>query len=277
MAQARSLIGPVPRSPGDRRLLAVDATSVVRPGPSGRYFRVHYAISLPEFRCEFIEVTDSTEVERFERFPVAPRDLFLADRGYCTREGVAHILESGGDVLMRLHSTALPLLHRDSEQRLDLRKRLQSSQQRGPRAWEARLEFAGRRWPVRVCSIRKSQEAAELAKRRILRRASKSQRAVRQATLDFAEHVMVLTTLPETEIDAAGALELYRARWQIELTFKRLKSLLDLDDLPKTTDASAVAWIQGKLLTALLIEALARESRLFSPWGFDLAAAQRMA
>ena len=72
-------------------------------------------------------------------------------------------------------------------------------------------------------------------------------------------------------------LDIYRARWQIELCFKRLKSLLQLGHLPKESDESARAWIQGKLLTVMLIERLIEEARFFSPWGFDLAASQSMA
>jgi hypothetical protein len=53
--------------------------------------------------------------------------------------------------------------------------------------------------------------------------------------------------------------------------------LLQLGHLPKKTDASARAWIEGKLLTALLIEHLVTEARFFSPWGFDLSAAQPLA
>jgi IS4 transposase len=66
-------------------------------------------------------------------------------------------------------------------------------------------------------------------------------------------------------------LDLYRARWQIELCFKRFKSLLGLGHLPKRSDASARAWIEGKLLTVLLIERLVDEARFFPPWGFDIA------
>ena len=46
------------------------------------------------------------------------------------------------------------------------------------------------------------------------------------------EVIRVLTTLPRQEAPAPVILRLYRLRWQIELLFKRLKSLLHLDALP---------------------------------------------
>jgi IS4 transposase len=59
-------------------------------------------------------------------------------------------------------------------------------------------------------------------------------------------------------------------RWQIELVFKRLKSLLRLGHVPKKNDLSALAWIQAKLLIALIIERLSVEARFFPPWGFEV-------
>jgi IS4 transposase len=75
-------------------------------------------------------------------------------------------------------------------------------------------------------------------------------------------------------------VEWYRVRWQIELVFKRLKSLANLGALPMRTDDSARAWLYGKLFVALLVEKLLRHARTFFFWalspGYD-APAQRMA
>ena len=48
-------------------------------------------------------------------------------------------------------------------------------------------------------------------------------------------------------------LALYRLRWQIELAFKRLKSLAGLDLLPARSAALGRAWIAAKLIIATLI------------------------
>jgi hypothetical protein len=55
-------------------------------------------------------------------------------------------------------------------------------------------------------------------------------------------------------------------RWQIELVFKRLKSLLRLGHLPKYDARSSRAWLYGKLLIALLTQKLIRMGRDISPW-----------
>ena len=119
--------------------------------------------------------------------------------------------------------------------------------------------------------------AADRARRKLRRVASKNGKQLKPETLEFAGYVFVLATLAPGLLDTNAILDLYRARWQIELCFKRLKSLLRLGHLPKQSDESARAWIQAKLLTALLIERLTEQARCFSPWGFDRAAAQPMA
>jgi IS4 transposase len=93
---------------------------------------------------------------------------------------------------------------------------------------------------------------------------------VQAQTLELAEYVVVLTSLSPRDVSAIRVLGLYRGRWQIELVFKRLKSLLGVGELAKYDEDSAKAWLQAKLLTALLMERLEREAFLFSPWGYPL-------
>lgn len=262
---------------GGRRLRAVDATTVEEPGATGTDWRVHYTVRLPELTCDFFEVTDVRGPETYKRVPVEAGDVVLGDRGYSHREGVAHVVQHGGDVVVRLTSTGFPLVEPTGDLPFDLLSHLRTLDGHLAAQWSVAFHAAGQSWQARVCAIRKSQAAADLAKKKILQMASKKQKAVRPETLEFAEYVMVLTTLPPTTLDAAGVMALYRARWQIELCFKRIKSLLQLGHLPKHSDKSARAWIQGKLLTVLLIERLIIEARFFSPWGFQLPTPQPVA
>ena len=61
-------------------------------------------------------------------------------------------------------------------------------------------------------------------------------------------------------------LELYRLRWQIELAFKRWKSLCHFDRLPNYRDDTILSWLYAKLLLALLMQRMASgASALFPP------------
>lgn len=90
--------------------------------------------------------------------------------------------------------------------------------------------------------------------------------ATRPGTLELAKYVLVFTTHPSGS--ASEVLELYRMRWQVELMFKRLKNLEQLDHLPKHDDRSSRAWVYGKLLVALLVQKLIRIGREISPWRY---------
>jgi len=90
-------------------------------------------------------------------------------------------------------------------------------------------------------------------------------------TGECAKYVIVFTTFPAAESPAERVLECYRLRWQLELVFQRFKSLAELGHLPKHNDASAKAWLYGKLLVALLVEKLIRSALADSPWGYGMA------
>jgi hypothetical protein len=264
-------------APEGRRLRAVDATTVEEPGATGTDWRVHYCISLPDFQCDFFELTDVRGAETYKRLPIAPGDIILGDRGYCHREGVAHVLRQRGDVIVRLNSTNFPMLAADRDEPFALLPSLRRLRGCRPGEWPVRFKTVDGMWKARLCAVRKSKAAAESAKKKIQQEASKKGKRLKADTLEFAEYVFVLATLDADLVGTHEVLGLYRARWQIELCFKRLKSLLQLGHLPKYSDESARAWIQGKLLTVLLVERLIEEARLFSPWGFELAASQPVA
>ena len=127
----------------------------------------------------------------------------------------------------------------------------------------------------RVCAVRKTNEAIVAAHAKIRKTAQRKQTQVQPDTLRFARYVIVFTTYPPEEFPAADVLEWYRLRWQVELVFKRFKSLARLGHLPKYDDDSAQAWLYGKLLVALLVEKVLCHARAVSPWGYNVAPATK--
>jgi hypothetical protein len=63
---------------------------------------------------------------------------------------------------------------------------------------------------------------------------------------------VAVTSLPHS-VSTDEVLETYR--WQVETHFKRLKSIPGFGDLPKKNPAASEAWLNGKIMAALLIEA----------------------
>ena len=82
---------------------------------------------------------------------------------------------------------------------------------------------------------------------------SKKQKKLSEETAFTHEYMFVATSLP-AEISASEILSCYRLRWQMELAFKRLKSLLQLGSIPTKTEEAGETWINGKILLSLLTE-----------------------
>jgi hypothetical protein len=278
LAQQMRGTADLPLEAAGRRLRAVDATSVSEPGSTGTDWKVHWAVNLADLQCDFFELTDIREGgETFRRVPVMAGDILMGDRVYAAPPGVSHVVKAKGDVLVRLNRQALPLFERDGR-RMDLLAFLRALQGKTPREQEARVRHPRGGWITgRLIALRQSAEVTRSIQRRLRRRAQRSQEAVSVESLQFAEYFMLWTTLTHA-FSTATVLELYRLRWQIELVFKRMKSILGLGHLPKKDPLSARAWLEGKLFTGLLIERMVHTAESFSPWGYAWAApAQPMA
>ena len=248
----------------------VDGTIVKEPGKTGSQWRILYSLRLPDLYCDYFDLAPAAGAgngESFARVPVEAQDLMLADAGYCSVPSIRSVVQRKAQVVVRINPQSLPLIGSDGK-KLDLLSLLQQLKQaHDVGEWDVML--AGKPPIVgRVCAIRKSEQAIERAHRRIQRRASKKQTTPKATTWEYAKYVAVFTTA--TALPSATVLEWYRVRWQIELSFKRLKSLTQLGHLPKYDDQSVRAWLYGKLFVALLTQKLVRVGRELSPWGYVL-------
>ncbi|SDQ53397.1 Transposase DDE domain-containing protein [Pseudomonas grimontii] len=245
-----------------RRLLAVDGSVVTEPGAVTSTWRLHYTMQISTLRCCEVQVTSTKVGESLAQFTVQPGDVFLADRGFANRRGINHVLNGGGDVLVRMNLSSLPL---KDEQGLPFEQlaQLRTLQPGQSGEWPAVMQGSNGNVAVRVCAYRKTEEQRLEGERKLKRTGQKKQKKVQPQTVEAAGYVVVVTTLDC--LDAQGILALYRHRWQVELAFKRMKSLLGLSHLRKKNPEGAKAWLQGKLLVACLIERLIATGEHFSP------------
>ena len=257
---------------GGFQVRALDATTVKEPGKTGSLWRVHYSVRLPSLACDFFKLTETKGVgtgESFLQFPIGAGDYLLADRGYSTARGLRHVVQAGGLVTVRVNTGSLVLQEADG-QPFDLLRKVKTLRRAGRiGAWEVRaVDAAGVAATGRACAIRKTQEAIRIAHKGLRRQASKRGTQLQPETLEYAKYVILFPTFPATRFSAADVLEWYRTRWQVELVFKRFKSLAELGHLPKHDEQSARAWLYGKLFVALLVEKLIGHARAISPWGY---------
>ncbi len=206
------------------------------------------------------------------QFPIRAGDYVLADRGYSTAAEIGYLAQAGGWVTVRVNTGALAFQEVDAEP-FDLLGKVSCLQAPlAVRSWSVKVVSAQQlRVSGRVCAIRKTEEAIRIVQEGFRKEAARKGRQLQPQTLEFAKYVIVFTTFPAAEFSAADVLEWYRLRWQVELVFKRFKSLAALGHLPKHDDESAKAWLYGKLLVALLVEKLIGHATAISPWGYRLA------
>jgi|SRR5215475_9185107 len=270
LAEQTRGISRVPALTPGRRLRAVDATTVSEPGSTGTDWKIHYCVNLGDLECDFFELTDvENGGETFRRVPIRAKDIMLGDRIYATPPGVAHILDSGGDAVVRLNRQTLPLFNSQGA-RLEVLRLLRGIKRGRPYQWKTRVRHPKGGWlNGRFLAIKLSAEATRLARKRLARRANRRQQTLSSESWQAAQYLMIWTSLPDA-FPAVTILELYRLRWQIELVFKRMKSIIGLGHLPKTDPTSSRAWVHGKLFVALLVERMIEAAKSFSPWGYPL-------
>jgi hypothetical protein len=263
----------MPQTHRGLRMRLVDSTIIKEPGDTGSQWRVLYSLSVPSWQCDFFRLTSSKGAgngESLKYFSIKKGDCLLADRGFSHLPGIEDIHRRGGRVIVRLNEQTTPLELEDGSSLVLLTwlEKFSDPGQVGEIcAWLPAPKGSKERLPVRLCAVRKSVEAVALAQRKLKRKASRKQTELREVTLEQNAWIVVLTTIESEILSVVEVLEWYRVRWQIELAFKRLKSLGDVGHLPKHDAASSRAWVYGKLLVALLSEKMQRHAAAFSPWG----------
>src|ERR1700687_3775309 len=124
---------------------------------------------------------------------------------------------------------------------------------------------------LRLVIRRKDPDQAEAEQKRLLKDAKKRGKQPDPRSLAPPKYLPLLPSLPAAAFPPADILALYRFRWQIELAFKRFKSLAGLDMLPAKKPELAQAWIYARLIVAIIAEQIAGQVPDSSPSGLDNA------
>jgi hypothetical protein len=120
---------------------------------------------------------------------------------------------------------------------------------------------------LRLIVWRKTPEQAQAEQKRLLKNAKKRGTKIDPRSLEAAKYVMLVTSLPADAFPACDVLAIYRFRWQIELAFKRMKSLAGLDELAAKDPALSQAWLYARLIAFLIAEQIAGQVPESPPCG----------
>ena len=245
-------------------VLAVDATTVQKPGAKGTTARVHYALRLTDLRAMAIHVGDATVGETLRNFAMAAGQLWIADRGYSNANSIAHAVAAKADVLIRFALGPLPLFDAVGNA-LDTRAKIQSVTAAGSHREFSVWVRPHKADPIQARLIvqRLPEDKAAEARKRLYKEHTKSE--VSAVMLEMASYVVLITTVPRTRLTTLQLLAIYRLRWQLELSFKRDKSIAGLDMLPSQLPETIHCWICTKLLATQLARRIAESDEPFPP------------
>ena len=246
----------LPQAVGGWPVRVVDATVINGPGKKAVQWRAHVLVNPSTGGFRSVELTDDSGAEKLARHQVEKGELVLGDRAYGTARGVYAVRQAEAHVVVRFNPATL----RTCDERRE-RIFLQEKEVELPATGAVEFNILLPVPPERTKSHKTWDSSKALAWVPV--------RAIAARTRN-AEVIWILTTLTTQQLPALAALGLYRLRWQIELFFKRLKSLLHLDTLPSREGPTAKSWMLARLIAAALAQRLVQPSGPLSPWGYQL-------
>jgi len=252
-----------PRGLEEYAIMALDASQVKEKGRSGRVYTLHYAIELLKMSAATYKITTDKIGESLINFNIGKNWLVLADRAYGSLVSIEHCLKSCANFILRLKYGAFKLYNEDGSE-LDLLEKLRSATSDVAVDIEVYVKLAKLKFTkLRICATKIPDDKAEKVERKFKRNDSKRQRKTSNQALFMSQYVVLITALPYS-ISADDIVALYRLRWQVEIYFKRLKSIIDFGNVPLRRQDNVIAWLNGKLMISLFIEQMISEVS-FSP------------
>jgi len=250
---------------GGYDLIAVDGTAFAGRCATGTDARIHAALRLTDLSVFSAHASGVEVGESLRRFHFLPGQLVIGDRGYSNAAGIVHVVDHRADVLVRLNRGALPLLDGDDAP-VDVEAFLReiAAEQIVERKVRVRTWIGGHLRIVdgRLIATRLPTDKAEEARERVRQELGAK---LTDEAWEMAAYVALFTTAPKSRLSAAKCMELYRLRWQVELLFKRWKSLCHFDRLPNERADTILSWLYAKLLLGLVVDRIAAAAPPLSP------------
>ena len=253
---AQVLSEELPQAVAGWPVRVVDASVINGPGTKSVQWRAHVLVNPSTGGFRSVELTDDSGGEKLARYPVEKGELVLGDRAYGTARGVFAVRQAEAHVVVRFNPATLRTCD-EKRGRIFLREKEAEVPTTGAIEYDILLPV-----PPNSTKSHKTWSSAKAI-------AWVPVRAIAGRTRN-QEVIWLLTTLSAAELPAIGAMGLYRLRWQIELFFKRLKSLLHMDTLPSREGPTAKSWMLARLIAAALAQRLVQPSGPLSPWGYQL-------
>jgi hypothetical protein len=257
-------IGDKPGWLGDMEMYLADASEEPVFGNKEKQYRLHYAVNLYTLAMKEMLLTGQETGESLTNFKnFGPGDAVMGDRAYGNLKNIEYLTGRGSGFILRVKTNAFNI-YNERKQETSVPSLFRGLKPDESGSADVYYLYKGEYRKLRLCAYRKTREAEakSLAKLEDSQNWKGRRKGLSKAQKENNRYVDLAASF-ETP-DAAEIIGLYRLRWQIELVFKRLKSLFGYNEVPVKLDKTAKAWFYGKLLLAALTETWVNKAR-FSP------------
>lgn len=195
--------------------------------------------------------TDSGYAKRLPEH-IASGELLIADLGYFCLETLMKIIKCGAYFVLRF-LIGTTLYDAITMQEIDLQRILQKVT---GTAYQLNVSMGSKeqtRVSCRLICLRVDEKIAEQRRRKLRQNAAKRGRTASELHLYLAGWILMVTNVPCEWLPPEMVRPLYSLRWQIELLFKQLKSVLAIHRTDTGKEPRLRCEVLGKIIAAILI------------------------
>lgn len=181
-------------------------------------------------------------------------DLIIFDLGYFSLDSFKEILKQSAYFLSRFLSNTNIYLSQEAESPINLLKYLFTVKDEATELTAFIGNEPHQRLKVRLLAVKVPKAIAQKRIMKLQKNARKKRRSHPSAlSIKLCNWTLAVTNAPSTRLPLAAILPLYRLRWQIELLFKQLKSILHIHLCDSQNINRLLCELYGKLIIAIFV------------------------
>lgn len=222
---------------GFSEICALDATCIAIEGKPTDVFRLHTNYSFSKHIPYEVSIKDVHSFETVKHYDIDSKTLYLADRAYGRTNQFSYIIDHNANFIFRMSPSNVRLYSDEQcKNKIDFRKLVRKKtysvlcyfKEKGDNGIE-------KTYAIRVIMSPIPDDKYEKTEKRIRTKSRENKRKISESSLALSKWLFLATTLP-MKVKSKDILNAYRKRWQIELFFKRSKSLLHFHKLKRSSE-----------------------------------------
>ena len=203
---------------------AIDATDISYEGKKGTALRAHTEYDLSNNGYFNSHIADVHTGESVKLHNIKAHSLYFADRAYGRTQQMAYMFENQAEFIFRFSPSQIRL-YKDADCTKKINFKEHFSDEGKIISMECFFKHKQVSKKIRVIIAPIPKEKIENVVKKVKRKSLKGQNRLSENTLIYAKWLFLATSLTNI-FSSESIISAYRKRWQIELHFKRSKSLL---------------------------------------------------